>query len=521
MIKIKNPVSRIIILLAAALFVFQFLFCSKPEITNRNSITIAFESAPTNLDPRKATDVPSSRIAQIIYSSLVKFNEKSEIVPDLSYKWDIPDSNTYIFHLRKGVKFHNGEDLKAEDVEYTFKSIMDSGFKSPLRGSYTFLKEVKVLDDYTIRFDLNAPYAPFLSSMCVGIVPKRYAQKSGEDFGLKPVGSGPFRIVEILPDERIILEANESYFGGKPGIKRIVFKAVKDETVRALELEKREINFLENAFSPDTIEIFKNNSEIEIFHGEGTDYYYIGLNLKDSVLENKKVRQAIAYAIDRDIIIKSIERGMARKATGMVPSSHWAYEKEVKDYDYNPERSKKLLDEAGFGDPDGDGPKARFKLVYKTTYEERSRKFGEVLQEFLRKVGISLEIKMYEWGTFYDDIKNGNFQIYRLKWVGITDPDQYYEVFNSKNFPPNGKNRGFYSNSEIDYLTKLGRKTMNIDERKKIYSRIQKIIAEELPYISLWHSDNVAVMSKGLKGFILYPRGEFNSIKDMCWEGIK
>lgn len=521
MIKIKKPVSRILIFLVATSFVFQFFSCSKPEIINRDSITIAFESAPTNLDPRKATDVPSARIVQLVYSGLVRFNEKSGIIPELSEKWDIPDSNKYVFHLRRGVKFHNGEDLKAEDVEYTFKTILDPNFKSPLRGSYVFLKEVKVLDDYTIEFDLSEPYAPFLSSMCVGIVPKRYAQKLGEDFGLKPVGSGAFRIVKILSDERIILEANESYFGGSPGIKRIVFKTVKDETVRALEIEKGEINFLENAFSPDTIEIFKNNPEIKVFHGEGTDYYYIGLNLRDPVLKNKKVRQAIAHAIDRDIIIKSIERGMARKATGMIPSSHWAYEKEVKDYEYNPELSKKLLDEEGFKDPDGDGPKTRFKLVYKTTYEERSRKFGEVLQEFLRKVGITLEIKMYEWGTFYDDIKNGNFQIYRLKWVGITDPDQYYEVFNSKNFPPNGKNRGFYSNPEIDYLTGLGRKTMDIEERKKIYSRIQKIVAEELPYISLWHSDNVAVMSRKLKGFTLYPRGEFNSIKDMYWEGMK
>ncbi len=521
MINIKKPLSFIIFFPIAISFVFQLISCSKKETSERDSITIAFESAPTNFDPRKATDVPSSRIVQIMYSGLVRFNEKSEIVPDLSDKWNIPDSNRYVFHLRRGVKFHNGEDLKAEDVEYTFKSILDPGFKSPLRGSYTFLRDVRVLDDYTIEFDLSEPYAPFLSSMCVGIVPKVYAQKLGEDFGLKPVGSGPFRIVKILSDERIILEANESYFGGKPGIKRIVFKTVKDETIRALELEKKEINFLENAFSPDTIEIFKNNSEINIFHEEGTDYHYIGLNLKDPVLKNKKVRQAIAYAIDRDIIIKSIERGMARKATGMIPSSHWAYEGDVKGYEFNPELAKKLLDEAGFKDPDGDGPKTRFKLVYKTTYEERSRKFGEVLQEFLRKVGIALEIKLYEWGTFYDVIKNGNFQVYRLKWVGITDPDQYYEVFNSKNFPPNGKNRGFYSNSEIDYLTELGRKNMDMEERKKIYSKIQKIVAEELPYISLWHSDNVVVMSRGLKGFTLYPRGEFNSIKDMYWEEIR
>jgi len=495
----------------------QFCSCSKPDGREQNSLVIVFESAPTNLDPRKATDVPSARIAQIVYNGLIRFNGKTNIIPDLCEKWDIPDDKTYIFYLKKGVKFHNGEDLKAEDVKYTFESIMDPTFKSPFRGSYTFLKQIRVINDYTIEFKLNEPFAPFLASMSMGIIPQKYAKKIGEDFGKKPVGSGPFKVIKILPDESIILEANEFYFEGKPKIKKIIFKTVKDETVRALKLEKGEINFLENAFSPDLVEKFKDNPHIKIVQGEGTDYYYIGLNLKDSILSNKKVRQAIAYAIDRESIIKNLEKGMAKKATGILLPSHWAYEGKVKEYQFDPEKAKKLLDEAGFKDPDGNGPRTRFKLIYKTTQEERSRKFGEVLQELLRKIGIALEIKMYEWGTFYDDIKNGNFQIYRLKWVGITDPDQYYEVFNSKNFPPNGKNRGFYSNPEVDRLTELGRKTLNLSERKKIYSQIQKIVAEELPYISLWHSDNVAVMSKGLKGFVLYPKGDFYSIKDMYW----
>ena len=513
----KQNLNTLIVLVLVLSF-SPFYSCSKSKGTDQNSLVIAFESAPTNLDPRKATDVPSARITQIVFNGLIRFDSKSNVSPDLCQRWEVPNNKTYIFYLKKGVKFHNGEELKASDVKYTFESIMDPRFKSPLSGSFTFLRQIKIIDDYTIEFQLNDSYAPFLDSMSVGIVPKKYGEKLGESFGENPIGTGPFKINKILPDESIILEANESYFEGKPKIKKIIFKTVKDETVRILGTEKGEINFLENAFSPDSIERFRDNPNLKTVEGEGTDYYYIGLNLKDPILKNKKVREAIAYAIDRDDIIKNLERGTAKKATGILLSTHWAYEGDVREYTFDPEKAKKLLDEAGFKDPDRGGPKTRFKLVYKTTHEERSRKFGEVLQELLRKVGITLEIKMYEWGTFYDDIKNGNFQIYRLKWVGVTDPDQYYEVFNSKNYPPNGKNRGFYSNPEIDRLAELGRKTLDTGERKKIYSQIQKIIAEDLPYISLWHSDNIAVMSKGLEGFVLYPRGDFTSIKDIHWE---
>ena len=509
------------IFLVIALASLLFYSCSKPSGTGQNSLVIAFESAPTNLDPRKATDVPSARITQIVFNGLIRFDRKSNVIPDLCERWEIPNDRTYIFYLKKGVRFHNNDELKADDVKYTFESILDPRFKSPLGGSFAFLRQIRVIDDYTIEFQMKDPYAPFLNSMSVGIVPKKYGEKLGESFGENPIGTGPFKINKILPDESIILEANESYFEGKPKIKKIIFKTVKDETVRILGTEKGEINFLENALSPDSIERFRNNPKVKNVYEEGTDYYYIGLNFKDPVLKNKKAREAIAYAIDRDDIIKNIERGTAKKAKGILPSTHWAYEGNVIEYPFDPEKSKRLLDEAGFKDPDGDGPKARFRLVYKTTHEERSRKFGEVLQELLRKVGIALEIKMYEWGTFYDDIKNGNFQIYRLKWVGVTEPDQYYEVFNSKNFPPNGKNRGFYSNPEIDRLTELGRKTLDTGERKKIYSQVQKIIAEDLPYISLWHSDNIAVMSRGLEGFVLYPGGDFTSIKDMYWEEKK
>lgn len=500
--------------LSGILIFLLFSACLKENSENKNKIVIAFESAPATFDPRMSTDVPSSRISGLLFNGLVKFDRELKIVPDLSTDWKSEDGRTYIFHLRRGVFFHSGETLTSSDVVYTYKSILSDKLKSPLKGAYDFIEDIQAVDDYTVKFTLNREFAPFLSTMTTGIVPAKYAEKAGEDFGEHPSGTGPFRLESVERDREIRLSKNERYFEeGVPKIDGLVFKIIRDESIRALQLEKGDINFCENVFSPDTVERLSFNNNLNVIKEMGTDYYYIGINMKDKLSGNLDVRKAIAHGIDRNSIIRNIEKDGAVPATGLLPQGHWAYEGNVEKYEYDPERSKKLLDEAGFKDPDGDGPKMRLNLTFKTTYEERSRKFAEVFQEQMRKIGIGIDIRMYEWATFYNDIKGGNFQLFRLKWVGVTDPDHYYEIFNSGRFPPAGKNRGFYSNSEIDRLTEEGRKTMDIETRRKIYSDVQKIAASELPYISLWHAYNIAVLNRDIKGFLLYPRGEFDSLK--------
>ncbi|MFQ6111216.1 MAG: ABC transporter substrate-binding protein, partial [Nitrospinota bacterium] len=245
----------------------------------------------------------------------------------------------------------------------------------------------------------------------------------------------------------------------------------------------------------------------------GTNFSYIGMNLRDPILRRPKVRRALAHAIDRETIIRYILKGLAREADSLLPEGHWAHAPGLPRYGYEPERAKALLDEAGLPDPDGPGPRVRFTLLYKTSQNELRRRIAEVFQEQLREVGVKLKIRSYEWGTFFGDIRSGNFQLYGLTWVGIDDPDIYYYIFHSRMMPPRGANRGGYLNPRVDRLLEEGRRTWERGRRREIYAEIQRILGRELPYINLWHGTNVAVMAKEVRGFEVYPDEDFISLR--------
>ncbi len=492
--------------------------CKGDFASKKDELVAAFESSPTNLDPRLATDANSARIIGLIFNSLLRFDEKLNLVPDLSEKWENPNPVTYIFHLKKAVKFHNGKELTAEDVKYTFESILNPDFLSPHRKSYEKIKTIVVIDKYTVKFILSESYALFLINMTMAIVPKDDAEKAKRDFTIRPIGTGPFVFEKWIADERIELKRNENYFEGKAKLSMLIFKIISDDTIRLLGLKTGEIDFIQNAIPPDLISSLSKDKNITILTGDGVNYSYLGFNLTDTFLKDKRVRKAIAYAVDCNSIINNLLAGLAIPATGVLPKNNWAYEEDVASYEYNPDKSKRLLDEAGFADPDGDGPKERFRLIYKTTNNDLRKMIGEVLQKNLKDVGIGLDIRTYEWGTFYNDIKTGNFQMYSLSWIGIVDPDIYYTIFHSDMAPPKGNNRNRYKNTEIDRLVAEGQKVLSNKDRRKIYSKVQKIAAEELPYINLWHPKNVVAMRKNVKGFVLFPDGDFSSFKNIYKE---
>ncbi|UCD83796.1 MAG: ABC transporter substrate-binding protein [Deltaproteobacteria bacterium] len=509
----KGPLNWRLFLLGICLLCLIVSSCQKkPE---ENVLVIGLEGNPTNLDPRLATDAYSVRIDSIIFNGLMKLDPRANLLPNLTEKYENPTPTTYRFYLKKGVKFHNGRELTAPDVKYTFETIRDPSFKSPHLNSFEKLKAIKIVDEYTIEFELQEPFAPFLTSLVVGIIPRDIAEQEGEKFGQHPMGTGPFKFRRWVPGSRIELDANPDYYEGLPRLDAVVFKVVPNDTTRVFELKKGSVHLLQNSVPPDSMDILEEDPGIEIIRKDGINYSYIGFNLEDKILSNKKVRQAIAYALNREEIIEYLLKGLAVPATGLLAPSNWAYEGEVARYDYRPETSRKLLDEAGYLDPDGEGPKSRFKLSYRTSTNRLRQRIGEVLARQLREVGIELETRSYEWGTFFADIKSGNFQLYTLTWVGITEPDIYYYVFHSSSVPPQGANRGRYKNEEIDRLLEEGRRCLEQDSRKEIYSRIQKILAEELPYISLWYSTNVVAQTKGIQGFEIYPGGEFTSLKEV------
>jgi peptide/nickel transport system substrate-binding protein len=478
-------------------------------------LNVGIESQPLNLDPRFATDANSVRVGGLIYNSLLRADANGQLTTELAEQWTMVDERNYVFELRRDVNFHDGRALTARDVKYTYDSILDPLSRSPKRALLRSLESVEVLTPYRVHFRLREPHAPFIEHFTLGIV------AAGPEPGplssnTPPLGSGPFIFVSSDPGEKIVLKANPSYWEGPPKLAGLVFKIVPDAMVRVLEFKHGSIDFMQNDIEPDMIPWLRKNTAAAVDTREGTTFQYIGINLSHPVLRHQEVRQAIALAIDREPIIRHLLKDLGTPATGLLSPLNWAYEGAVDTWPHDPERAKRLLDKAGFPDPDGDGPGTRFKLSFKTTNIDLRRRIAEAFKEQLLVVGIELEIRSYEWATFYSDVRKGNFHLFSLAWVGIMEPDIYFQIFHSRSIPPDGDNRGRYSNPTVDRLLERGRRSVDSKERRAIYSQVQKIVARDLPYIPLWWAKNVIVQRDGLRGFVPYADGDLISLKNVA-----
>lgn len=470
---------------------------------------MALEAGPAIIDPLKSTDAAASKIEGLVFNGLVKRNDDLTISPDLAERWEfVGDPLRAVFHLRGGVRFHDGSAFTSLDVKRAVDFILDAQNGSPRRGSFADVKSVEAPDDHTVIFNLNRKTAPFLDSLVFG-VPKLGAAN--------PVGTGPFRLAEYKRDDKITLERNAGYFEGSPKLLRLIIKIIPDETVRTLSLESGEAQLIMNPVTPDLLARFRGNPGLEVVTSPSSSYSYLGFNMDDPLAGNIAVRRAVACAIDRDSVMRHILKGLAEPATGPVPPASGFYEGAVEKYEYDPEKAKKILDAAGFPDPDGAGPVKRFTLRYSTSQNELRRRVAEAFQWQLEKVGIGLDIRSYEWGSFYADIKKGNFQIFSLTWVGVADPDILRYMFHSASMPPDGANRGRYKNATLDGLLETG-VTAQGEGRKRAYSEAQKIIARDLPYAPLWRPMNVAVLDRRVRGFRLSADEGIESLKNVYVE---
>jgi peptide/nickel transport system substrate-binding protein len=493
-----------------AFIIFAAACRSTPDERPPGYLIAGIESHPLQLDPRYSTDANAVRVGNLIYSALLRSDEQLRLQLDLATSWRRLDERSYEFSLRHDVRFHNGQPLTAADVKYTFESILDPAARSPKRGLLKHLASVDQTGPYDLRFHLDAPHAPFVEQFTLGIVPVGSPAN-----GAPPPGTGPFMLEAIDAGEKVTLKANADYWAGKPKLAGVVFKTVPDAMVRALEFKKGVIDFMQNDIEPDMLPWLKQNSDADIGVHQGTTFQYIGINLTHPILRLRKVRQALALAIDRDAMIKHLLKDTGTAASGLLSPISWAYDDGVRRWPYDPDRAKKLLDEAGFPDPDGDGPLPRFHLSFKTTNIDLRRRIAEAIKEQLQQVGIELEIRSYEWGTFFSDVKKGNFHLYSLAWVGIMDPDIEYQIFHSASAPPNGDNRGRYSNPQLDRLLEQGRITADEPTRKRIYSQAAKILADDLPYVPLWWWKNVIVKKPSVQDFVAYPDGDFFSLRNV------
>lgn len=480
-----------------------------------NIITVAIRNGPNNLNPLVANDEFSARVAQLVFSSLVDLGDDLRPRPVLARHIDNPDPLTYIVHLRRGVRFHDGRELTARDVVYTYGLLLDPAFVSPYKGAYRMLASVRALDDYTVEFRLKEPFAAFVGQLAT---PPVIPTGSVETLSEFPIGTGPYRFVRYDVDDQVVLSAFEGYYDGLPNNAGIILKVIPDDTMRGLELRKGSIDLVINYMPPDIVhQLEQVDKEFQIKRTPGLDLSYLAFNMRDPVLRDRRVRHAIAYAIDREAIVKYLRRDLARVAAGILPPQVWAAEPDVHQFRYNPERARRLLDEAGYPDPDGDGPLPRLRLSLKVSTTEEVVLQATVIQGDLRRVGIDLDVRTYEFATFFADVIKGNFQMYSLQWVGgaLADPDILNRLFHSRQVPPSGFNRGFYSNPDVDRLLELAGAARTEPERKRYYSEVQKLIAWDAPYVPLWHRMNVIIARHDLTGLHLDPIGSYESLKDV------
>jgi peptide/nickel transport system substrate-binding protein len=476
------------------------------------AVVVALDAEPQSLDPRFGTDVPSSRAADLLHTGLTRPGPGSTRVPALARAWHAPDARTLVFDLRRDFRFASGEPVTAADVKATYDAVLDPGIGSPRRAALAAVAAVDAPDDHTVVMRLRQPFAPLLDATGIGILPAARARGRDEVSD----GAGPFRVARAEPD-RLVLEPNPGWPDGPVTIGGVVLRVVPDPLVRVLDLRRGGLQLLEDPPEPELLDWLRRDPHLAVERRPGTTFAYLALNLRDPRLRSRRVREAIALALDREALVRAVLGGNARVATGLLAPEHWAYAPlPVRGPDLA--RARRLLDRAGWPDPDGDGPARRFRIVYKASSIPLRRRLAEAIQAQLADVGIAVDVRTYEWGTLYADLRAGRFEVAAMSWVGVADPDLYFLTLHSSMVPPAGLNRGHYASRVMDRLTAQGRTAADVATRRRIYARVQRRAAHDLPVIPLWWEDRVVVRTTRLVGFEATPSGDLRSL---AWARIE
>jgi peptide/nickel transport system substrate-binding protein len=474
----------------------------------QGEMAVMLEKRIETFDPRVSSDTAVERMRQLMFNGLTRKDDKFNAVPDLAERFEpSPDHKTFTFYLRPNVKFHNRQALSAADVKYTFDTMLAPGFQSAKRADLErdhVSVETDPANPLKVTLHCENP-CPGLANTIVpiGIIPEGTSSQQAK----RPVGTGPFKFDSYTEDQEVVLTSFDEYFEGAPSIKRLAVRIIPDNSTRESELRKGSVDLAINAdLDPVTVESLQKAPGIKTEVTEGTNITHLGVNLQDPILKDRRVRQALAYAIDREAIIRDVLHGQAFPARSVLPPSQWAYEPNVTDYKYDPDRAKRLLAEAG---------KSSLKLSLKTSPVSVSRKIGEAIQEQMRRVGVEIELQSLERQKLTQDMTEGNFQLYLNILVGGNqNPDIFRLVYSSGAIPPNGQNRSRYVNPQVDKLIEEAR-TATRERSKEIFSQVQKILAEDLPQIYLWYPATVVIYRDRISNVKVDPSGDWSAIRNM------
>jgi peptide/nickel transport system substrate-binding protein len=476
------------------------------------------------LIPSLTSDLPSHEVGALIYDGLVKTDKDLNLAPAMAASWTYSrDCLQLTFKLRRDVKWHDGRLFTADDVVFTYQAMINPKTPAPFKEGFLLVKDVEALDPYTVRVRYDKPYARAVETWDTDMLPKHLLQSFVAAGTLRespqnswPVGTGPYRFQEWKPGEKVVLVANPDFYEGRPYLSRIVYRVIPSQATIFLELKAGGVDYVNTLTGIQYARQTEYPAFRKAYHKyryPASDYTYLGFNLKDPRFADKRVRQAFAHAINKQELIDGVRLGLAREATGPIRPGTWAYTKDVKRFDYDPEKAKALLAEAGWKDRDGDGivedrDGKPFTLTIRTNQGNDERKeIVEIIQQRLKDIGVQADIQLIEWAAFIKEfVKPRRFELVVLGLGTGTDPDQFV-VWHSSQRGPDQMNRSGYANPEVDQLLEAGRRSCVQKDRIRDYHRIQQILAEDLPVIFLYYRDALPVVSSRIRGVSPAPAG--------------
>jgi peptide/nickel transport system substrate-binding protein len=513
-------------------------------------MVIGFLGDATSLNPVVATDGQSYIAEWPMFDSLVELDQSLNVRPLLAESWEVSrDGLTYTFKLKKGVRWHDGKPFTARDVAFTFYSVLDPKVTTPHRAYFDALvgfpeltnkdnpkrpeelaqKPIEVLDDHTVRFHLRYPYGAFLAVLVnprAGIVPEHLLKGTDlntAEFNRKPVGTGPFRFVEWRRGDRLVMEANPQYHGGRPALDRLIYRVIPDAVVLLQELRAGGVEFIEN---PPLTEVarLKQTPGLQVLVADNTSYTYLGYRQDLAPFDDLRVRRAFYHAIDTGTLVRQVLQGYAVVATGQFPPSSWAFDASVKAYPYDPARAKALLAEAGWK-PGADGilVKDGKRLSFSLRHDQANQSVKDtavVLQEYLKNVGAEARLEALDWPTFVKKLFASDFEAIVVAWTNFHDPDPFaYTIWHSSQWK--GRNFAHYKNAKVDEAIEAARRAGSQAERKRHYAEFSKLLMADAPYVFLYFPQQVYVTRQAYEGFVPIPTygGIYQSLKAVRWTG--
>lgn len=495
----KRLVRIFMIALALLLFVSA---CSTGDNGNgdvKDTLTVGMGGDAVSLDPHATNDQPSSRVTKQIYDTLLVQTEELELEPGLATEWEQVDDLTFEFKLREDVKFTNGEALTADDVKFTIERGKESANISHIVGA---ISSVEVVDEHTVRVSTSEPFGPLLTHLAhpaAAILNEKAVTEGGEDYGLNPVGTGPYKFVSWTTGDSITLVENEDYWGDAPKTKNVVFKVVTENSVRTVQLETGELDIAYD-IQPSDVKRVEDDENLELLRDANLSTTYIGFNTQKEPFDDVRVRQAINYALDMNAVVETVYQGVGSPAKGPLGPNVFGANTDLVEYEQDIEKAKELLADAGFADG--------FTTTLWTNENQQRIDIATIVQSQLAEVGITVEVEIVEWGQYLEDTAAGKHDMFILGWSTVTADADYglYALFHSSQHGEAG-NRQFYDNSDVDRLLDLGRTSADQDDRLAAYKEAQEIIRDDAPWIFTWIGENVSGIRNNVEGFKQHPAG--------------